>query len=94
MIMTFLDQANAVRKRGSAGRAMSMTTIQIRRPDGTTADVGEIGEIVVQSPGSMIGYHRSEVQTAQTLHEGWMHTGDNGSLDAEDISTWPAAPRT
>ncbi|GAA1001299.1 long-chain fatty acid--CoA ligase [Acrocarpospora macrocephala] len=83
MIMTYLDRDSAVRKRGSAGKAMSMTVIEIRRSDGTAADSGEVGEIVVRSPASMIGYHRAPEQTALALRDGWLHTGDNGWLDEE-----------
>lgn len=83
MIMTFLDREHAASKRGSAGRSMSMTALEIRRADESVADVGEIGEIAVRSPGSMIGYHRSAAQTAHALRGGWMFTGDNGYLDAD-----------
>lgn len=83
MIMTMLDRDHAKSKLGSAGRPMSMTTIEVRRPDGTVADPGEIGQIVVRSPASMTEYYEAPEQTANTVRDGWMFTGDNGYLDEE-----------
>lgn len=45
--------------------------------------VGEHGEIVARGPNAMQGYDRHPEKTAATFDaEGWMHTGDIGSLDA------------
>lgn len=42
---------------------------------------GEIGEVCVRSPSTMLGYWGEPELTASTVRDGWVHTGDLGSLD-------------
>jgi len=41
------------------------------------------GEILVNGPGNMLGYHKNPVATAETLDHGWVRTGDIGEVDAD-----------
>jgi long-chain acyl-CoA synthetase len=41
------------------------------------------GEILVNGPGNMLGYHKNPVATADTLDHGWIRTGDIGEIDAD-----------
>lgn len=51
---------------------------------GATVKVGEVGEICAKSPMVMTGYFRQPEATARTIDsDGFLHTGDLGSLDAE-----------
>ena len=43
----------------------------------------EDGEILVNSPGNMLGYHKNPVATAETLDNGWIRTGDIGEVDRD-----------
>ena len=45
--------------------------------------VGEDGEIIIRGPQVMLGYWGDPEETALTLRDGWLHTGDIGHLDTE-----------
>jgi fatty-acyl-CoA synthase len=80
---TVLDSADAERKVGSAGRPVFFTDVRVVRPDGSDADVEEVGEVLVSGPNVMAGYWEDPEQTAAVLQDGWYRTGDAGSFDAE-----------
>ncbi|HWA67183.1 MAG TPA: long-chain fatty acid--CoA ligase [Mycobacteriales bacterium] len=77
-----LDELNPHRRR-SAGRAAPHAMVTIVRDDGSVADTGEVGEIVVAGPHVMLGYWRRPDETAAALQPDGMHTGDAGYLDAD-----------
>jgi long-chain acyl-CoA synthetase len=81
--ITILDRNDAVRKSGSVGAPPPFSRVRILRDDGTEAAPHEIGEIVGRSPFRMTGYYRQPEQTALTVRDGWIHSGDLGYLDEE-----------
>lgn len=44
---------------------------------------GEIGELVIQGPQVMKGYHNMPTETANTLRDGWLYTGDIAKMDED-----------
>lgn len=51
--------------------------------EGVELRIAEDGEILVRSEAVMKGYWRDEAATAAAVRDGWLHTGDVGSIDAE-----------
>jgi len=47
------------------------------------AGVGHVGEIWARSPYNMAGYWENPAETATTIRDGWLHTGDAGYIDAD-----------
>lgn len=78
---------------GTVGAPLWGTTVRIVRDDGTSAAVGEVGEIVVRGLTVMRGYWQDPDATAHTLRDGWLHTGDMGYLD-EAGRLWMMQRRT
>lgn len=65
----------------SAGRAGYSIHIKIVDDEHNELPQGEIGEICCTGPNAMKGYWNKPEQTASTLIDGWVHTGDAGYLD-------------
>lgn len=65
----------------SCGRPLSDTQVRIIRDDGTEVAIGEIGEIAMRTERSMVGYWNDPEETAKTIKDGWVLTGDMGKLD-------------
>ncbi|NGN93392.1 long-chain fatty acid--CoA ligase [Nocardioides sp. KC13] len=68
---------------GSVGKPLSHAEVIIAGPDGEPVPAGEEGEIWVRGPGVMQGYWNDPEQTAATVVDGWLHTGDIGHFDAD-----------
>ena len=78
---------DALTRAGSTGKAFFHTDVRIAREDGTACAVGEAGEVLVRGPHVMKEYWNRPEATAQTLRDGWLHTGDVATVDADGFVT-------
>jgi len=67
--------------KGSVGRCTWLTDLGIMGADGSLLPANEIGEVVVRGDLMMKGYWRLPEKTAETIIDGWLHTGDVGLVD-------------
>ena len=81
-IATMLRPEEAISHVGTAGRACSITRIAVMTVDGRIEDEGE-GEVLLRSMATMSGYWNRPEETAAAFADGWLHTGDVGTIDAE-----------
>lgn len=72
---------------GSVGYPRSGVEVRVLGPDGATAPTGDIGEIVCRGDVVMSGYWNNPAATRATVRDGWLYTGDMGSLDARGYLT-------
>ncbi len=72
-------------KFGTSGTLVKPLDIKILDSEGVELPQGEKGEIVVRGENVMAGYWRNEASTAETIKDGWLHTGDMGYMDSDDF---------
>jgi len=83
--ITHVNPIYGKRKSGSVGLPIPDTDAKIMDVETGTQElpVGEMGEIVIWGPQVMQGYWNRPEETAQTIHNGWLYTGDIGKMDEE-----------
>lgn len=65
----------------SAGRALPGVEVKVAADDGSELPRGDVGEVWVRGPNTMLGYWNKPDITAATLVDGWVRTGDAAYMD-------------
>jgi fatty-acyl-CoA synthase len=84
---TCLRADHVIAKTGSVGIPFLHNAVRVVDDEGNDQPVGEPGEVIQTGPTVMKGYWERPEETAKTLRDGWLHTGDVGQFD-EDGFLW------
>jgi fatty-acyl-CoA synthase len=82
-LTTILAPEDAPRKKGSAGKPLFYVDLKIVNDQWEEKAPGEVGELIQKGPTVMKGYWNNPKATAETIKDGWLHTGDLARLDKE-----------
>ncbi|MEU3168822.1 class I adenylate-forming enzyme family protein [Streptosporangium sp. NPDC006930] len=75
--------ADYLAKPDSIGLPMAVVEVRITDPTGAELPVGAIGELCLRGPNVILGYWNRPEATAETIVDGWLHTGDLARVDEE-----------
>ena len=82
--VTFNNHTRAkFQKTTSCGREARNVEVKIVDDNGLEVPVGKVGEIVVRGASNMKGYWKLPEATAETIKNGWLHTGDMAYMDED-----------
>jgi len=83
MTITMMPRGELGNKPDSCGAIGPFVEVKIVDNQGNEVPVGQVGEVTCRGSLVMKGYWNQPEATAETLQNGWLHTGDLGWLDAE-----------
>ena len=75
--------AGATHRFGSAGQPSYVVDLRVVDEAGIDVPQGERGEVIFGTPYAMKGYYRDPTRTAETLIDGWIHSGDIAEVDED-----------
>jgi long-chain acyl-CoA synthetase len=86
---TIADQSHPrwLERLGSVGLPFPNVEVRVGDAADDPCAVGDSGEVLVRGDPVMLGYWRNPEATAETLRNGWLHTGDVGALDEDGFLT-------
>jgi long-chain acyl-CoA synthetase len=85
-VITF-NPLTGLAKDGTIGIPVPSTEVKCIDENGKEVAVGEPGEIVAKGPQIMLGYWQKPEETAKTLKDGWLMTGDVAQMDSDGYFT-------
>jgi len=78
-----VDEDHAVSKAGSVGMPQMFVEVRIADRQGRDVGAGEHGELLVRGPAVTPGYWNLPEVTAETIEDGWLHSGDVARRDED-----------
>ncbi|MCB1002587.1 MAG: acyl--CoA ligase, partial [Acidimicrobiales bacterium] len=80
---TIISGRDALEKPTSVGPPVPVVDLKIVDAEGTEVPTGHTGEVCLKGPIIMPGYWGKPEATAETVRDGWLHTGDLGHVDED-----------
>ncbi len=81
--LSYLEPSKLTEKLGSIGKGIPNVVLKVADGCGNLVKPGETGEIIAKGDNIMIGYFNDLEGTAEVLKNGWLYTGDIGTVDEE-----------
>ncbi|OLN23817.1 long-chain fatty acid--CoA ligase [Domibacillus antri] len=81
--VTCFNPLDRPRKAGSIGCSISNVENKVVNELGEEMERGQVGELIVRGPNVMKGYYKMPEETAVTIRDGWLYTGDLARQDEE-----------
>jgi len=78
-----LPEDDAETVANTCGRALPGTEVRIVDSKGVALPAGEAGEVVIRGYNVMMGYFNNPQASLEAVSDGWLHTGDIGTLDEQ-----------
>jgi fatty-acyl-CoA synthase len=78
-----MTDEDALRKMGSVGKPIFHSQMRLVDTQGKEVPAGETGELLIKGPHVCVGYWNNPTATAESLRNGWFHTGDMARRDEE-----------
>jgi long-chain acyl-CoA synthetase len=81
--LSYLPPEKLPEKIGSCGKAIPGVELKIVNENNVQIKPGETGEIIALGDNIMLGYYKDEESTNNTIHNGWLRTGDLATIDED-----------
>jgi long-chain acyl-CoA synthetase len=86
-VVSTANPLRGARKPGTVGVALPGQRVEVVDADGNPLPAGHAGEVVISGPNVMRGYLGRSQETARTVHDGRLFTGDVGRFDSDGYLT-------
>ena len=70
-------------RKGSMGKGIPGVELRVVNEKGELVRPGEVGEVIARGDNIMMGYYADEEGTKNAIRDGWLYTGDLGTVDEE-----------
>jgi long-chain acyl-CoA synthetase len=70
-------------RKGSIGKGIPGVELKVVNKEGKVVQPGETGEVIAKGDNVMPGYYKDAEGTAQAIRDGWLYTGDLGTVDED-----------
>jgi long-chain acyl-CoA synthetase len=79
--LSYLEPSKYEEKKGSMGKGIPGVELKVINENGEKVKPGETGEVIARGDNIMTGYFGDAEGTAAAIQNGWLHTGDLGTVD-------------